>query len=45
MSSMARAIFATFITMPVGVAMIAASMVAPVGNQNIQQPVIGGVVS
>ena len=44
MSVLAVAIFATFITMPIGVAMNAAFMVAPVANQNIQ-PFNGGVVS
>ena len=43
MTVLAFAIFATFITMPFGVAMNGAFMVAPV-NQNIQ-PTFGGVVS
>jgi len=43
MTVLAIAIIATFITMPFGVMMTAAAMVAPV-NQNIQ-PTCGGVVS
>ena len=44
MTVVALAIFATFITMPICMAMTAAFMVAPVANQNIQ-PSRGGVAS